>query len=71
MKKNWRRYGAARMDQVPEEPACHVPETTPRNAAANISIRRAWVEADTELVHVPANSFLVPETVDLHAPFHS
>ena len=58
------------MDHVPVDPACHVPETTARNADWNISIRCAWGEADTELVHVPANSPLPPETVDLQAPLH-
>ena len=59
------------MDHVPEEPACHVPETTARKADRNISITWACGEADTELVHVPANSPLPPETVDFHAPFHA
>jgi len=59
------------MDHVPEEPACHVPETTARNAEWNISIKWAWGDADTELVQVPANSPLPPETVDLQTPFHA
>ena len=58
------------MDHAPEaEPAFHAPETTARNADENISIRLACGDADTEPVHVPANSPPFPTTVDLQAPF--
>ncbi len=69
-KKCWRGHGSARIDQAPEdEPVFHAPETTACNADLNISMSWDRLEADTELVHVPAYSLALPEMVALQAPF--
>ena len=63
--------GTARIDHEPEdEPAFQVRVTAACNADSNMSIRRSWGEVDAALVHVPEYSPVLPEIVDLQAPFH-